>query len=191
MTRTEHDDHVPTAPAVPNDILTTLLGGFASHIGEDLRERAARNGRQVPLHPGDHYGRVLAWAWATDRSMAMMLLLDVLVALRTAPPGTAPISPAYTGGPAQGPALRIAAPLQRLRPAGGRGPRRRPHDVRRPRHLNPGTPFGRSASQRSPLSSSSTIRVIPVLRVAKPCRVSSRKPSMSWRNSPISARRLS
>ena len=97
MTHTGHvSDHGPTTPAVPHSVLTTLLGGFASHIGEELRTRHAMVGRQTPLHPGDHYGRVLAWAWETDRSMAMLLLLDVLVALRTAPPGTAPPSPAYT-----------------------------------------------------------------------------------------------
>lgn len=95
MTYADHDLG-PTTHSVPNSILTTLLGGFASHIGDQLREETAQNGRATPLHPGDHYGRVVVWAWQTDRSLAMMLLLDVLVALRSAPPGTTPPSPAYT-----------------------------------------------------------------------------------------------
>jgi hypothetical protein len=81
---------------VPMSILTTLLGGFASHIGDQLRESHTSGGRQTPLHPGDHYGRILAWAWETERPLAMLLLLDVLVALRTTPPGAAPPSPPYT-----------------------------------------------------------------------------------------------
>lgn len=77
-------------------LLTTVLGGFASHIGEVLRAAHASSGRQRPLHPGDHFARVLVWAWETDRPRAMQLLLDLLVALRTPPPGTTPPSPAYT-----------------------------------------------------------------------------------------------
>lgn len=86
-------------PAVPNTILTTLLGGFASHIGDQLRERHTSLGRQTPLHPGDHYGRVLAWAWETERPLAMLLLLDVLVALRTTPPDRPAGSAAKTPRP--------------------------------------------------------------------------------------------
>jgi len=93
MTQSRTD---PATPTVPSAILTTLLGGFASHIGEVLRDAHLRTGRQTPLHPGDHFGRVLVWAWETDRSRAMLLLLDVLLALRTAPPGATPPSPAYT-----------------------------------------------------------------------------------------------
>lgn len=93
MTQSRTD---PTTSTVPSAILTTLLGGFASHIGEVLRGTHVRTGRQTPLHPGDHFARVLVWAWETDRSRAMQLLLDVLLALRTAPPGATPPSPAYT-----------------------------------------------------------------------------------------------
>lgn len=93
MTSTSTDS---AAPAVPASILTTVLGGFASHIGEVLRDAHARTGRQIPLHPGDHFARVLVWAWETDRPRAMQLLLDLLVALRTAAAGAAPPSPAYT-----------------------------------------------------------------------------------------------
>lgn len=82
--------------AVPDALLTTLLGGFAEHVGRVLREADALGGRQDPLHPGDPFARVLAWTWRTDRGRAMQLLLDVVLALRTAPPGTAPPHPPYT-----------------------------------------------------------------------------------------------
>jgi hypothetical protein len=126
----------PATPAGPAAILTTVLGGFASHIGEVLRDAHAHTGRQAPLHPGDHFARVLVWSWETDRPRAMQLLHDLLVALRTAPPGTAPPSPAYTLEDLLA-GLPYALPpgFADYDPLDARRPHRCPHPVRSPRHL--------------------------------------------------------
>lgn len=68
----------PRATPVPTDILSSLLGGYAEITATNLLAASARTGRQEPLHPGDGFGKVLAWVWSHDRDRAMLLIADLM-----------------------------------------------------------------------------------------------------------------
>lgn len=60
---------------VPQRIYDLLVGGFVQHEAHALLLRLRREGGYRPgesmLHPGDGFGDVLAWLWATDPVQAM------------------------------------------------------------------------------------------------------------------------
>ncbi len=68
---------------IPRQVYDTLKAGFAGHAAEWLTRKLRDNpeDRQV-MHPGDPFGRVLAWVWREDPDEAMLLLADYLAMLR-------------------------------------------------------------------------------------------------------------
>ena len=69
---------------VPQTVLNDLITGFAAASADEQRQATGSGMR--PLRPGDHFGRVLAWAWNEsadqDRFLAMQLLAKYLTYLR-------------------------------------------------------------------------------------------------------------
>ena len=70
---------------IPQIVLNDLITGFAAASADEQRQATGSGMR--PLHPGDHFGRVLAWAWNEsadqDRFLAMQLLAKYLTYLRS------------------------------------------------------------------------------------------------------------
>ena len=93
---------------VPTDVLSTLLAGFVAR--EAARSlQSTRGTRPSLLQPGDSFGRVFAWAWARDHTMAMILLADYLAELRVHGPGAPDVTPPISLDEVLN-ALRIALP---------------------------------------------------------------------------------
>lgn len=69
---------------VPRDVYNSLsalaVAGSADKLLQML-QRDARTGQRL-VHPGDSFGRVVAWVWREDRARAVLLLADYLAELR-------------------------------------------------------------------------------------------------------------
>lgn len=82
--------------SVPIEVLLTLLREVAVGTGAQLRESTRELGqRWGQLHPGDGFGRVLAWVWGEDPDLAMQMLADVFSGLRRGPGADLAVPP-YT-----------------------------------------------------------------------------------------------
>jgi hypothetical protein len=64
---------------VPQTVYEKLIGGFVRDTARDLLDQHAE-GRV--LHPGDPFGHVLAWLWATQPDDAVAVMADVLAEIR-------------------------------------------------------------------------------------------------------------
>ncbi|GAA4758225.1 hypothetical protein [Actinomycetospora chibensis] len=73
--------HFKTHP-IPSDIQRILVGGFAKSAATWLIGSWRLHGeRTTYLHPGDLFGRVLAYLWDTEPDEAMIFLADYLADL--------------------------------------------------------------------------------------------------------------
>lgn len=83
-----------TTVDVPDNVLSTLLAGFvAGAASRTLDSAADRSSRPEFLHPGDPFGRVLAWVWQLSPDRAMIQLADYLAELRVHGPGAGDLDP--------------------------------------------------------------------------------------------------
>lgn len=81
---------------VSKDAYDSLKAGASTGYAGFLLSMLARyNGpaRDRPTHPGDGFGRVLAWMWSRDREEAMLFLAGYLADLREHHPLSDTVSP--------------------------------------------------------------------------------------------------
>jgi hypothetical protein len=83
-----------TSVEVPTDVMSTLLAGFvAGEAVRTLQSLDTHGARPTLVHLRDSFGRVFAWAWEQDHTMAMILLADYLAELRVHGPGAPEVEP--------------------------------------------------------------------------------------------------
>lgn len=67
---------------VPGRVYDSLKAGLVANTVDDvLRTVVTEPGHRL-LHPGDGFGRVIAWIWPHDRDEAVRTLADYLAGLR-------------------------------------------------------------------------------------------------------------
>lgn len=75
-----------SAKLIPDPVVRTMCAHTAMAaadqvlVGFKLPEGGYQSGQAV--HPGDAFGKVLAWLWLTDRAAAMLMLVDFCSQLR-------------------------------------------------------------------------------------------------------------
>lgn len=74
-----------------NSFKAGVVAGNASSLLEMLKSNAPLGHRLV--HPGDSFGRIVAWMWGQDRDETMMFLADYLAELREHQPLARAITP--------------------------------------------------------------------------------------------------
>ncbi|MDN5917940.1 MAG: hypothetical protein L0I76_23070 [Pseudonocardia sp.] len=68
-----------TPGRIPADVLEALLASFIGNHARHLVNTWRREGRTGGFaHPGDSFGRVLAWAWDTNPDRAVALIAEFL-----------------------------------------------------------------------------------------------------------------
>lgn len=84
---------------VPQSVLDSLLAaavaGAAGFVLSTLKHNGT-TGQPRLVHPGDGFGRIMAWLWSQDRDRAMLLLADYLGELRQHQYLAAQITPPIT-----------------------------------------------------------------------------------------------
>lgn len=78
---------------LPREVYESLKAGCTDGTADDLLSMLTRNGRNTVAHPGDGYGRVLAWMWGHDRDEAVLAIAGLLADLRVHRPGASEIDP--------------------------------------------------------------------------------------------------
>ncbi|MEV4649028.1 hypothetical protein [Saccharopolyspora sp. NPDC049357] len=82
---------------VPGDSFESLSAGFVRDTADFMIARLLRQDSPRLLHPGDGFGRVLAWTWRErGEGPARQLVADLLAALRTHHRQAHEIEPAVT-----------------------------------------------------------------------------------------------
>ncbi|MQA16821.1 MAG: hypothetical protein GEV09_22605 [Pseudonocardiaceae bacterium] len=67
---------------VPRRVYNSLKAGLVAGTVDDVLHTVLRDPSNRTLHPGDGFGRVVAWVWERDRDEAVLLLADYLAGLR-------------------------------------------------------------------------------------------------------------
>lgn len=82
---------------MPVEAFDSLAAGFVRGTADFMVEGLLRPGRPRLLHPGDGFGRVLAWAWREQgEAAARDLVTSLLNMLRRDHPRAHEIEPAVT-----------------------------------------------------------------------------------------------
>lgn len=84
-----------SAKLIPNPVMRTMCAHTAMAAADQVLEGFRIGAGYQPgqaVHPGDPFGKVLAWLWLTDRAAAMLTLADFCAHLRDHGRDPAPVT---------------------------------------------------------------------------------------------------
>lgn len=84
-----------SAKLIPNPVMRTMCAHTTMVAADQVLERFRVGAGYQPgqaVHPGDPFGKVLAWQWLTDRAAAMLTLADFGAQLRDHGRDPAPVT---------------------------------------------------------------------------------------------------